>query len=100
MNLALFVTTAAAAAALSAAPAPDRQACADRITQVREATGQPRLQRETADPGKPLLIAAVDKRIDGCRVLVMAADPRDVRPEPEVESRRAGLLPATDGNLL
>ena len=94
MNLALFIATAASAGTLQAPQAVDRQACVDRITQVREATGQPPLDRETAQPGKPLVIAAVDKRIAGCRVLVMAADPRDIRPEPEIRKGRRLFIPA------
>ena len=87
----------AAAAALTAAPAESpqtRAACRDTITQVRDAAGQPGLDRDNAVPGAPLLIAAVDKRIDNCRVLVMARDSRDIRPEPEPSDNRAKLRPA------
>ena len=97
MNHLIPALAAAAAGALAPTPAhsPEaRAACREAILQVREATGQPRLQREAASADKPLLIAAVDKRIDNCRVLVMARDTRDIRPEPEPGSNRARLLPA------
>lgn len=62
-------------------PAPAE--CNDRITQAREATGQtPLLQREPASPEKPLAIYAVDRRQDGCSVMVMMGDPDDIRPLP------------------
>lgn len=94
MNLALFIATAASATTLSAPQTVDRQACVERITQVREATGQPPLGREAAPPEQSLVIAAVDKRVAGCRVLVMAADPRDIRPEPEIRKGPRLFIPA------
>ena len=57
--------------------------CRDRIHTVREERGLPPLDREAADPEEPLLIAAVDHRIDGCSVMVMKYDSRDVRPIPK-----------------
>jgi len=75
-------------------PLPDRPtnaaACTDRIHEVREERGLPRLERGTATPDEPLLIAAVDHRIDGCSVMVMRYDTRDVRPLPTEE--RPGQL--------
>ncbi len=62
------------------APAPD--GCRDRITLVREERGLLRLQREMAEPEEPLLIAGVDKRIEGCSVLVMKDNVSDIRPLP------------------
>ena len=59
-----------------------RVPCRDTIHQVREERALPRLQREPAAPGEPMLIAAVDHRIDGCSVLVMYNDTSDVRPLP------------------
>ncbi|HYD24298.1 MAG TPA: hypothetical protein VEB68_05845 [Croceibacterium sp.] len=59
--------------------------CRDRIHLVREERGLPKLEREPASAEEPLLIAAVDKRIDGCSVLVMRDDIRDVRPLPTFE---------------
>ena len=64
----------------------DRQAvCRDRIHMVRQERGLPMLQRDTASPDEPLLIAAVDKRIDGCSVMVMRNDLSDVRPLPAID---------------
>ncbi|MGV3555334.1 MAG: hypothetical protein ACO1OD_08765 [Croceibacterium sp.] len=57
--------------------------CRDRIHTVRQERGLPAMERETADPEEPLLIAAVDHRIDGCSVMVMKYDSRDVRPIPK-----------------
>ena len=57
--------------------------CRDRIHTVREERGLPAIEREIADPEEPLLIAAVDHRIDGCSVMVMKYDSRDVRPIPK-----------------
>ena len=41
--------------------------------QVRAEAGKPEIdsEQETADPEKPLMIAAVDQSVDGCKVLVM-----------------------------
>ena len=101
MNALVFLPVVAAAAltpapALGPAPTlrPDAPGCADAIRQVREANGLPALDKQAARPGQGLMIAAVDKRIDQCRVLVMADDPRDIRPEPAPADGRAGLIPA------
>jgi hypothetical protein len=57
--------------------------CRDRITQAREDAGKPPLfDRAPASPDKPYKIYAVDKRIDGCSVMVMHGDVSDVRPLP------------------
>jgi len=97
MNLAIPLAAAALAAVATpaAASAPQQsQRCCDTITLVRDAAGQPRLDKGNATRDEPLLIAAVDKRIDNCRVLVMARDSRDIRPEPEVSIDQARLRPA------
>jgi hypothetical protein len=65
------------------AQADPKTVCSDRIHLVRQERGLPKLQRDTATPDEPLLIAAVDKRIDGCSYLVMRNDLADVRPIPE-----------------
>lgn len=67
-------------------PAPDRAECSDRIEHARAATGQPPLlRRGPATPEKPILIYAVDRRQDGCAVMVAKGDPGDIRPLPEVK---------------
>ena len=66
------------------APAEGRVPCRDTIHAVREERGLPQLQRDTASPDEPLLIAAVDHRINGCSVMVMRSDTSDVRPLPAV----------------
>jgi len=63
---------------------PDREICRDRIEHARAASGQPPLlQRGPATPEDPVLIYAVDRRQDGCAVMVVAGDPADIRPLPE-----------------
>ena len=66
---------------------PGEAVCRDRIHTVREERDLPTIRRETADPDVPLLIAAVDHRIDGCSVMVMRHDTRDVRPIPRPDER-------------
>lgn len=56
--------------------------CRDRIHEVRQERGLPKLQRDTASPDEPVLIAAVDKRIGDCSVMVMLGDLADLRPLP------------------
>ena len=68
-----------------------REVCLDRIEQVRRESGQPALDRD-ASPEQPLFIAAVDKRIGGCAVMVMRNDTSDVRPLPA--PGEFGLRPA------
>lgn len=56
--------------------------CRHRIEQARTDAGKPKLEGEPADAEKPLLIYAVDHRMDGCGVLVPVNDPADVRSPP------------------
>ncbi|MFA9201829.1 MAG: hypothetical protein ACEQR8_11755 [Cypionkella sp.] len=109
------LTILAASAVISAAPPPTAEmprvgeppapwldhhdraqaaACRARIEQVRAENGQPRLDRQVARPGEGYLMAAVDKRVDGCAVMQMLHDIDDIRPMPEVEPRRTLLMPA------
>ena len=74
--------------------APSPEQCRDRITQTREAAGKPPLlDRGPASPDKPYRIYAVDKRIDGCAVMVMHGDVNDVRPVPERPKGVGGVIP-------
>jgi hypothetical protein len=68
-----------------------RAVCRDTVQQVRRELGQPVLERD-ASPRDPLLIAAVDKRIGGCSVLVMRDDTSDIRPLPAPQEHR--MMPA------
>jgi len=71
--------------------APDRTTCRDRINHARAASGQPPLlRRGPASPNDPVMIYAVDRRQDGCAVMVVKGDPGDIRPLPE--QPRAGKL--------
>ena len=63
------------------------QVCRDRVQEVRDERGLPELDRGTASPDEPLLIAAVDHRIGGCSVMVMRNDLSDVRPLPTKEGQ-------------
>ena len=102
--IALFLTTAAAPQTVPVAPAPgaglapppSTAVCRDRIQEVRDERGLPQLERGTASPAEPLFIAAVDKRIDGCSVLVMRNNTSDIRPLPAPEDR-APLLQQIPG---
>ena len=67
---------------LDAPPGPGERVCRDRIQEVRDERGLPKLEREVASPDEPPFIAAVDKRIDGCSVMVMRNNTSDVRPLP------------------
>jgi len=67
---------------IQAPPGPGEAVCRDRIEEVRNGRGLPKLDRKAASPDDGLLIAAVDKRIDGCSVMVMRNDTSDIRPLP------------------
>jgi hypothetical protein len=67
---------------LQAPPGPGERVCRDRIQQVRDERGLPKLDRQNPTPDDGLLIAAVDQRIDGCSVMVMRNDTSDIRPLP------------------
>ncbi|MHA7818305.1 MAG: hypothetical protein ACX930_01525 [Erythrobacter sp.] len=61
----------------------DTESCTDAITEAREATDQPPLlEREPASPDRPLAIYAVDRKQDGCSVMVMMGNREDIRPLP------------------
>ena len=95
MRLILLPLVAAAALGTSAPPAgPAPADCADRIERVRGALGQPRLYRSPPVPGQGYLIAAVDKRVDGCPVMQMLRDADDLRPVPRPTTGAARLQPA------
>ncbi|MXO59667.1 hypothetical protein GRI89_08955 [Altererythrobacter salegens] len=68
--------------------------CRDRIEQVRTERGLPKLQRETAQPEEPYFIAAVDKRVDGCSVMVMRNNTIDIRPLPKFDPKAPLVQPA------
>lgn len=69
--------------------------CTDTITEAREATGQPPLlEREPASPDRPHAIYAVDRRQDGCSVMVMMGDREDIRPLPLPSEQPMRVIPA------
>ena len=67
----------------------ERARCEEQIQTARSEAGQPEIEREPADPEKPLMLAAVHQTIEDCPVLVMKQDTSDIRPLPE---RREGPL--------
>ncbi len=67
--------------------------CRDRIQQVRDASGQPALDKTPATAGEAYLINAVDMRVDGCAAMQMKGNVNDLRPLP-APSGPAGLQPA------
>jgi hypothetical protein len=69
------------------------QVCRDRIEAVRDGRGLPKLNRDNAAPAQPLLVAAVDKRIGGCSVLVMRNNTSDIRPLPQFEDGPGMVIP-------
>lgn len=75
------------------APSDDR--CRDVISQARQEAGKsPLLDREPASPDRPYHIYAVDRRQDGCAVMVMKGDPADIRPLPAPSEGPLLLMPA------
>jgi hypothetical protein len=81
---ALLLTTGAGTPStpVHSAPSGSEAVCRDRIQQVRAERGLQRLDQAPQTQAEGLLIAAVDKRIDGCSVMVMRNNSADVRPLP------------------
>jgi hypothetical protein len=67
--------------------------CRDRIEAVRDERGLPKLNRDKAASDEALLIAAVDRRIGGCSVMVMRNDTSDIRPLPRFQDGPPRLTP-------
>jgi hypothetical protein len=70
-----------------------RANCRGRIVTTRAELGLPKLPDDGAKASDPLLIAAVDKMIGGCEVLVMRDDTSDIRPLPQFQDGPGKLLP-------
>lgn len=62
---------------------PHSEKCVDTIRRVRAENGLPEIQDGNERPADPPFVKAVEKRIDGCPVLVMAHDTDDPRSGPE-----------------
>ena len=67
--------------------------CRDRIEEVRDERGLPKLNHDEALRDEPLLIAAVDRRIGECSVMVMRNDTSDIRPLPQFQDGSPKLTP-------
>ncbi len=76
---------------LAGPPGPGEPVCRDVIHEAREDRGLPKLDEKEASADEPLFIAAVDKRIDGCSMLVMRNDTSDVRPLPPMPAAPPSL---------
>jgi hypothetical protein len=76
----------------------DPRDCRDRIEYVRAANGQPPLlDREPASPDEAQAIYAVDRRQDGCSVMVMMGKPEEILPLPKpAEGPLLRYIPAAD----
>ncbi len=61
---------------------------------MREERGLPQLDRGTASPSEPLLVEAVDHRIDGCSVLVLKDANETILPLPAIDARQVRRIPA------
>lgn len=72
--------------------------CRDVISHARQEAGKPPLlEREPASPDKPYHIYAVDRRQDGCAVMVMHGDPADIRPLPARPEAPERMIPLANG---
>ncbi|MEL7519841.1 MAG: hypothetical protein AAFN48_12910 [Pseudomonadota bacterium] len=80
-----------------------RSTCRDRLVQTDKDDGRvppgplallQRFERKPATPQKPQAIYAVDRREDGCGVMVMMGNPSDVRPVPSIDADDHRLMPA------
>ena len=95
---------------------PEDAECRGRIHDTREASGQPPLpepleqspqsytieeviDRQPASPDRPHAIYAVDRRQDGCSVMVMMGNPSDIRPLPLPAGPFARRIPAETAEL-
>ena len=59
---------------------------------ARQDSGAAKLQRDDAT-AEPVLILAVDRRIDGCEVLVTGLHAGDIRPLPEFQNGPGEMRP-------
>jgi hypothetical protein len=67
--------------------------CRGRMVTARAELGLPKLPDDGAKPGDPLFIAAVDRLVDGCEVLVMRDDLSDIRPLPQFQDGPGKMIP-------
>jgi hypothetical protein len=99
----LFLTPMMVAATLPSSPQPtpsgqnfaqqaiaSNKNCRSRIEAAGDERGLPKFEQDNAASDKPLMIAAVDRRIDGCEVLVVkdvvvGGKSSEVRPLPEFQ---------------
>lgn len=74
------------------------EVCRDRISKARVENGLPPLGEDnSASPDDPHLIYALDRRQDGCSVMVMKGNPDDIRPLPSAPDGPIRLIPAGKG---
>jgi hypothetical protein len=76
-----------------------RMKCRDSISPAIKQSGKlPMLEREPASPERPLAIYAVDRRENGCSVMVMMGNPADIRHVPEGPESPIAVIPPKAGN--
>lgn len=63
-----------------------KQNCKVVIERARAEAGLPESEDSSQTEKEPLLIKAVDRKIDNCSVLVMSNNPQDFRPLPPKQS--------------
>ena len=69
--------------------------CAQHTARASQPSDQrPQFRRGPAPAEKPMAIYAVDRREDGCPMIVMLGNPNDVRPLEVEQSPRATTWPA------
>ena len=69
--------------------------CTQQTARTSQPSDQrPQFRREPAPAEKPLAIYAVDRREDGCPMIVMLGNPDDVRPMEVEQSPTATTWPA------
>lgn len=77
----LFCAAAMATPALAAAPTQTRVPCKPPLAFAK---GGPRAERDAGQP-RAMLLLAVDRRLNGCRVLTPASARNDYLPEPSAD---------------
>ena len=67
--------------------------CGGRMETARQDNGTAKVQRDDAESAQPVKILAVDRRIDGCEVLVTGLHAGDIRPLPQFQDGPSRMRP-------
>lgn len=69
-------------------PLVPAEPCRETVREVRAEAGLPLLRGDERDASAPVMMAAVDRRVDDCAVIQVHGNPEDIRPLPaEGEAR-------------